>query len=112
MRVGALCLWAALALGPVCACGASDEAADGTISGTVTDTTTGRAIRGASVRFVSDTLDEQSAETNASGRYQLVVVSDTPQGHIEAQKSGYRSRTVSVYLDEPTLQVDIELAPD
>jgi hypothetical protein len=94
-------------------CGADDpERADtrGQVHGTVRDAQSGDAIKGVQVRFVSDTLDEASDTTDGDGRYRIDVVTDTDRGHLEATKSGYARRVVSVYLDDESVAIDIDLS--
>jgi len=78
----------------------------GTITGNVTDSSTGDAIADATV-----TINGMSAATNSSGAY---IISNVPPGNytVTASKDGYESstKTVLVVAGETT-PVDFELTP-
>ena len=80
--------------------------------GVVRNSMTGKELKGVSVSFRSDTLDEADDKTDDDGDYSLLVTTDAKNGRIEAKKSGYETRVVSVYFDDDAVQVDIELNPN
>jgi hypothetical protein len=104
---GKILLVGLLALG----CG-DDEQAIGEaarISGTVRDEASGGRLKGAHVVFTSDTLETAEGRTNDDGEYHLTVATRAVNGRIQASKKGYRDTTVSVYLDDNTVQTDVDL---
>jgi hypothetical protein len=98
------------------ALGCGEEDGRGTfasgVRGVVRDADTGKGIGGAKVRFLSDTLDEDSDTTEKDGSYAVSALTDTPNGHLEVTKAGYAPRTVSVYLDSDDVSIDVELERD
>lgn len=84
----------------------------GAVHGTVRDAMTGKQLKGVDVLFVADTLEEASDTTDGDGKYVINVSAATPSGRLTASKSGYETRTVSVYLDDSDVTVDIELDQD
>src|SRR5262245_21061012 len=80
-------------------------AQNGTVSGTVTDST-GAGVSGAEVRVDGTTIHTQ---TDAQGRYELTNVPPGPHT-IRALQLGYRAATRPVTLDAgATLTVDLHL---
>lgn len=94
-------------------CGDPDESADQArgLHGVVRNATTGDGVKGVSVTFRSDTLDEASDTTDGDGEYMILVATDSQKGRVEAKKAGYETGVVSVYFDEDDVAVDIELNP-
>jgi hypothetical protein len=90
-------------------CAADDDALHGTVHGTVHDGTSGKRLKGVEVSFESDTLDEAADTTDGEGRFAINVSALTPSGRLTASKAGYETRTVSVFLDDGDVNVDIEL---
>lgn len=95
-------------------CGDPDEALDQerTLHGVVRDAVNGKGLKGVTISFQSDTLDEADDKTDEDGDYMLFVGTDSLHGRIEAKKSGYETRIVSVYFDSEDVQVDVELNPN
>ncbi len=100
-------LWAASG------CGDPDASPDQErgLHGTVRDAVSGKRLQGVSVQFRSDTLDEAGDKSDEDGDYTIFVSTDARNGRIEAKKSGYETRVVSVYFDDEDVQVNIELNP-
>jgi len=94
-------------------CGDPDESADQArgLHGVVRDATTGDSLKGVTVTFRSDTLDEASDTTDGDGEYMITVATDSKKGRVEAKKAGYETGVVSVYFDDDAVAVDIELDP-
>lgn len=94
-------------------CGDPDESADQArgLHGVVRNATTGDGVKGVSVTFRSDTLDEASDTTDSDGEYMIVVATDSKKGRVEAKKAGYDTGVVSVYFDDDDVAVDLELNP-
>lgn len=90
-------------------CGDDDGALHGAVHGTVRDGTSGKRLKNVEVAFASDTLDEASDKTDGEGRFSINVSALTPSGRLTASKAGYETRTVSVFLDDGDVSVDIEL---
>jgi hypothetical protein len=84
----------------------------GSVHGTVRDAMTGKHLKGVDVVFVADTLEEASDKTDADGKYAINVSAATPNGRLTASKSGYETRTVSVFLDDGDVTADIQLERD
>ncbi len=104
-------LFLALAFG-LAGCGkTSTTASTYQLSGYVQDAESGTALKGASVTYTSDTLDTATATTDSSGRYEIAIDSDTPFGHVSAQKGGYQPADKTVYFDTPTRRMDLDLRP-
>jgi hypothetical protein len=103
------------ALAALCAlgCGDDDSAVgeQGSISGTVRDEATTARLKGVRVVFIADTLETFEGRTDEDGEYDILVESRSPNGRIEASKSGYQTKTVSVFLDDGTVQIDVDLPP-
>lgn len=97
------------------ACGSDDAAfSDHDIEGTVQDEFTEHGITGATVTFVSDTLDRAETTSEKDGRFVLhVVVPDGVRfGTIEASHSGYSdSPKTSVYFDGSALRAELRMRP-
>jgi hypothetical protein len=100
-----LCL---LALGS-CGNDASGDELLGRVHGTVREADTRKAVKGARVRFLSDTLDEDTDTTDRDGTFRVSAVTDTANGRLEVTKRGYQKRIVSVYLDDESVNVDVDL---
>lgn len=81
------------------------------VSGVVSDGVSGKELKGVTITFTSDTLDKADDKTNADGEYDLTVATDSRNGRIEAKKSGYDTRVVSVFFDDNAVEIDIELTP-
>ncbi len=77
----------------------------------VRDSRSGKALKGVSLHFQSDTLDEAADKSDDDGDYSLAVSTDSRNGRVEAKKSGYETRIVSVYFDDDDVQIDIALNP-
>lgn len=90
-------------------CADDDGGLHGTVHGTVRDGTSGRGLKGVEVSFQSDTLDEAADTTDGEGRFAINVSALTPSGRLSASKAGYETRTVSVFLDDGDVNVDIDL---
>jgi hypothetical protein len=101
-------LTAALALASA-GCADDDGALHGSVHGTVRDGASGKALKGVAVAFESDTLEEAADTTDGEGRFSINVSARTPSGRLTASKTGYETRTVSVFLDDGDVNVDIEL---
>jgi len=104
----------ALALaGALCStsCGDDDPLVGevGAISGVVRDEETGARLKNAHVIFTSDTLETADDHTDHDGAYHITISSRAPNARIEATKQGYQARTVSVFLDDETVQIDVDL---
>lgn len=84
----------------------------GAVHGTVHDGMTGKPLKGVAIEFVADTLEEASDTTDGNGRYSINVVAATPSGRLTASKTSYETRTVSVYLDDSDVALEIELNPN
>lgn len=99
--------------GTVGACADDDDSngvqRDAALSGSVRDGQTGQGLGGARVEFLADTGEKASESTNKSGRFGLVVRAMSPLGRLTVSKPGYRTRVVSVFLDENEVSVDIDL---
>lgn len=93
------------------ACGETEKTPDQerTVYGVVKDAVNGKRLKGVSIRFQSDTLDEATTKTDGDGEYTVPVKTDSLKGRIEAKKSGYQTRVSSVYFDDDDVQIDIEL---
>ena len=83
------------------------------VYGYVEEASSGDRVSGIDVRFESDTLRRGSDETDGDGRYEIVVESDTPFGHLTATdpRGRFETEIVEVYFDEDTRRVDVELGP-
>ncbi len=79
--------------------------------GVVRHGTTGDRLKGVAIAFRSDTLDEASDTTDDDGEYEIMVATDSLNGRLEAKKSGYETRIVSVFFDEGNVAVNIVLNP-
>lgn len=79
------------------------------ISGTVRDQASDKGLKGVKIVFTSDTLETYEARTDEGGEYDITVEPRVPHGRIEASKSGYQPRSVSVFLDDNTVQIDVDL---
>ncbi len=104
-------LIAALA-GASAGCADDDDALHGTVHGTVRDAASGKGLKGVEVAFVSDTLEEADDTTDAQGRFVINVAASTPSGRLTASRDGYETSTVSVFLDDGEVKIDIDLARD
>jgi Carboxypeptidase regulatory-like domain len=108
-------LFAAVWLVAVASVGCGDD--DGStihasLHGIVRDSDTGKRVAGVKVEFVADTLEQVSAKTDSDGSYALNVDTPSETGRLTASKSGYRSRVVSVFLDDADVAIDIVLTPE
>jgi hypothetical protein len=91
-------------------CGDDDPVGDvASISGTVRDEASGDRLKGAKVVFTADTLESYEGRTNGDGEFAITIEARAPNGRLEASKSGYETKTVSVYLDDTTVQIDVGL---
>ncbi|MFT3921739.1 MAG: carboxypeptidase-like regulatory domain-containing protein [Myxococcales bacterium] len=106
LRFGAL---AGLLLTSSCGADNEDVGEAGKISGIVRDEATGARLKNAHVIFTSDTLETADGHTDDDGEYDITVTSRSVNGRIEATKQGYLARTVSVFLDDKTVQIDVDL---
>lgn len=106
-------LWlvAALSLAFTAAACADDSGGDqrSSLHGTVRDASTRKALKGVSVTFLSDTLEQASDSSDGSGRFVLDVVSSVATGKLTAEKAGYQTQVVSVFLDDGDVAIDMEL---
>jgi hypothetical protein len=95
-------------------CGELDDAPDQerSLHGLVRDAVSGKGLKGVTIAFQSDTLDEADDKTDEEGDYRLLVSTDSLHARIEAKKSGYETRIVSVYFDREDVQIDIDLNPN
>ncbi len=101
------------ALAGLCALGCGDDpesvGALGGIHGTVRDEATKARLKGAKVVFRSDTLETSEGRTDEDGAYELSIHTRSAKGRIEVTKSGYQTKIVSVFLDDTTVQIDVDL---
>lgn len=93
-------------------CAGEDDALHGAVHGTVRSAASGKGLKGVEVTFVSDTLEEADDTTDADGRFVIHVAARTPSGRLTASKVGYETSTVSVFLDDGEVKIDIELEQD
>ena len=95
------------------ACGSDEDPTieEHELSGYVRDDLEGTAIRGATVRFTSDTLYVEETSTDSDGHYEMVVISDVDFGQVRAEKEGYDPAEESVFFDTDARQIDIRLRP-
>jgi hypothetical protein len=105
-----------LGLLALAACGSEEDEArsDHAIEGTVIDEFTKAGLSGATVRFVSDTLDEAETISESGGRFRLAV--QVPEGvrfgTLEASRDGYNdSKQLSVYFDGSAPRAELLLRP-
>jgi hypothetical protein len=106
-----------LALSTVLSCASDDEAeafGEHDIEGTVSDEFTKKAVSGAKVTFVSDTLDEAETTSDGNGRFELRV--EVPEGvrfgTIGASRAGYAdSPRISVYFDGSAIRTELKMRP-
>lgn len=112
MRGARVALLLSLCFATACGEDATDNPNDEslTVTGRVSVLNEGGGISGASVRFLSDTLDEVTVTTDDKGDYTLVVVTDSDRGRVIASAAGFETRTLSVLFDTPIRRVNIELA--
>lgn len=96
-------------VGASAGCADDGDALRGAVHGTVRDAADGKSIKGAEVAFLSDTLEEADDTTDAQGRFVINVAASTPSGRLTASKRGYQASTVSVFLDDGEVKIDIEL---
>jgi hypothetical protein len=87
------------------------DAVHASVHGSVRDARTGKRLSGVEVDFEADTLETASDTTDGSGTYAMNVESTSQTGRITASKSGYVASTVSVFLDDADVTVDISLNP-
>lgn len=66
-------------------------------------------VPNAAVSFVSDTLVITETEADASGRYRMVVLTDTPFGQVRATAEGFQAGETTVFFDVPQRRVDLAL---
>jgi hypothetical protein len=109
-------LVACLGLIALAACGSEESVArsDHAIEGTVVDEFTKQGLGGATVRFVSDTLDQAETVSEPDGRFTLdvLVVEGVRFGTLEASRDGYNdSKRISVYFDGSALRTELPLRP-
>ena len=107
-------LWAtaALALAWVSASSCADDGGGdqrSSLHGTVRDASTRKGVKGVSVTFLSDTLEQASDTSDGSGRFVIDAVSLVPRGKLTAEKAGYQTQVVSVFLDDEDVSIDLEL---
>jgi hypothetical protein len=99
----------ALTLVSVACAGGDDGALHGSVHGTVRDATNSKKLKGAKVVFVADTLEQAEDTTDGEGKFVIEVSASTPSGRVTASKTGYQTHTVSVFLDDGDVSVDIDL---
>lgn len=95
---------------------ASDEAPTDqhALSGSVRDARTQAAVARATVKFVSDTLDEAETASDADGHFSLEVSvrEGVAYGTLRASAAGYAPSVAhSVYLDAQPHVITLELVP-
>jgi hypothetical protein len=92
-------------------CGEDDEPVGDQIlvRGIVRDEATNDPLKGARVLFTADTLETAEDRTNEDGEYTVTVEARSLNARVEASKDGYQTRTVSVFVDDVTVQIDVEL---
>jgi hypothetical protein len=105
-----------LLLGALAACVGDESSAetDRALEGTVRDERADRGISGATVRFVSDTLDRAETTSDSDGRFSLFVqVRDGVRfGTLQASHAGYTDGPKqSVYFDGTEIDIDLALRP-
>lgn len=92
--------------------GATSVESDFALEGSVRDDLTDKALSGARVVFVSDTLDRTDTRTDGHGHYAMTVtVRDGVRlGTVQAEHSGYRkSAAQTVYFDGTARVVNLRL---
>jgi hypothetical protein len=102
-------LFVTLTLGAAACADDDDGALHGSVHGTVRDAMSQKVLKGVKVAFVADTLEQAEDKTDDKGRFAISVSAVTPSGRLTAEKAGYETRTVSVFLDDGDVAVDIEL---
>lgn len=99
--------------------GACQDEAEGVVderalSGRVLDDLSGSGVSGATVVFVSDTLDETRTVTDGHGRFEMTVelTAQVRLGHLYAEAAGYqRSPRVSIFFDGTERSAELRLRP-
>ena len=99
------------------ACGSDEDAvfSDHAIEGTVIDEFTKSGVSGATVRFVSDTLDEAETVSESGGRFtlQVEVVQGVRFGTLSASRDGYEdSKQLTIYFDGSALRAELSMRPE
>jgi hypothetical protein len=105
-------LFLSLTLGAGACADDDDGSLHGSVHGSVRDAMTQKALKGVKVAFVADTLEQAEDKTDEKGRFAIAVSAATPSGRLTAEKTSYETRTVSVFLDDGDVAVDIELERD
>lgn len=82
------------------------------LSGFVTRLGSDEGIRGATVRFTSNTLRVDETQTNGNGFYEMVVTTDSQFGQVRATAEGYQPNEETVFFDTTSRRVDISLRPE
>ena len=93
----------------VSGCVSESPVQDFEVSGFITDRSTGDAIEGATVSFVSDTRFESATVSDENGLYQMAVETDRPFGQVTANAAGYEPNDATVFFDTRTRRVDLTL---
>lgn len=101
-----------VALSLASGCASESPVEDFEISGYITDRSTGAAIEGATVSFVSDTRFATATATDDDGLYQMAVETDRPFGQVTANAPGYETGDTTVFFDTRTRRVDLTLRPE
>ena len=94
--------------------GCSDDGGDSvhaSLHGIVRDARTGKRLSGVKVEFEADTLETASDTTDGSGTYAMNIEAASENGRLTASKTGYVTSTVSAFLDDADVSVDISLNP-
>jgi hypothetical protein len=87
------------------------DAVHASLHGIVRDARSGKRLSGVEVEFEADTLETASDTTDSSGVYAMNVGAAAKNGRLTASKPGYVTSTVSAYLDDADVSIDISLNP-
>lgn len=80
-----------------------------TISGTISDSSTGLGISGATVNIYNNGVPVATAETALNGTYSVSVLNGTYK--VEASKDGYNTNSSNVTVNNEDVTVNISLTP-
>lgn len=93
-------------------CGDSSATEDYELSGFITRLGSEEGVRGATVRFTSNTLRVNETQTNGNGFYEMVVTTDSLFGQVRATAEGFQPNEETVFFDTTARRVDIQLRPE
>lgn len=94
--------------------GCAEDGSDGvhaSLHGIVRDARSGKRLSGVQVEFRADTLETASDTTDGSGTFAMSVQARSKHGRLTASKAGYVTSTVSAFLDDADVSIDIALNP-